>query len=285
MKQRPVRTALGVVCVLLIGGLSAAAGGLYVGVPAFTLDLSSTLEQVPVTFNNVFDIVEATFIDWGATQAELDDMRAQINADLADGIESLTSTLPPFVPVPLVGCGFEFGLPLILIDGIRISGGWLSENLVRSISEMAGFPIPEPLFDNLLEAVDMGSDEYFASADLEFSAWALSTEVVKRLDLFILALDFGVGLDLIEGWIRPVPSYSLPPELENVAAGVLDALHLDELTWSGLAAHGMIGFEVGPPFLRLYGDVRWTIPLSQTEEWWKLRLGPVSALLGFVIRF
>jgi len=285
MKQRPARTVLAIICALLIGGLSAVAGGLYVGVPAFTLDLSSTLAQVSVAFNDVFDIVEQTFIDLGATQAELDDMRAQINTDLVDGIESLRSVLPPFVPVPLVGCGFEFGLPLILIDGIRISGGWLSESLVRSISEMAGFPIPEPLFDDLLEAVGMESDEYSVFADLEFSAWSLSTEVVKRLDLLILALDFGVGLDLIKGRILPVISYDLPPELINVAADVLDALYLDELTWSGLAAHGMIGFEVGLPFLRLYGDVRWTIPLSQTEEWWKLRLGPVSALLGFVIRF
>ena len=54
---------------------------------------------------------------------------------------------------------------------------------------------------------------------------------------------------------------------------------------SALAVHGLIGFELGPPFLRLYGDVRWTISLSQTEDWWGLRPGPLSALLGFVIRF
>lgn len=281
MRQRTVRTTAIVICTLLLSGLSVAAGGVYLGVPIFTLDLSATLTQVPVAVNGAFDALEATFIDLGVPPAELGEIRAQLD-DALTGIEDFTSEFPAWIPVPLIGGGIEFGLPLLVIDGIRISGGLLSENLVRSISSMAGFEIPQPLADFDL---DIGEYEGNVTANLEFSAWALSTEVVKHLDLLILALNLGAGLNLVGGEITPQITYDLPSEMEAGVAAALNALHLDELAWSAFALHAMIGFEVGPPFLRLYGDVRWTVPLSQAEGWWGIRLGPLAGLLGFVIRF
>ena len=281
MSQRPVRMMFAVIYAIVLCGLPVAAGGLYLGIPIFTLDLTTALTQLPVAVNGAFDALESTFIDLGVPPAELGEIRAQFD-DALTGIEDFTSEFPAWVPVPLIGGGIEFGLPLVVIDGICISGGLLSESLVRSISGMAGFEIPQPLAD-----VDLDVGEYSGNvtADLEFSAWALSTEVVKHLDLLILALNFGAGLDLIGGEILPRISYDLPPEMTDGVAAALNALHLNELAWSVFAAHAMIGFELGPRFLRLYGDVRWTVPLSQTEEWWGIRPGPVSALLGFVIRF
>jgi len=281
MRQRIVRITAVAICALLLSGLSVTAGGVYFGIPIFTLDLSATLTQVPVAVNGAFEALEATFIDLGVPPAELGQIRAQFD-DVLTGIEDFTSEFPVLVPVPLIGGGIEFGLPLLVIDGIRISGGLLSENLVRSISSMAGFEIPQPLADFDLDIGDYSGN---VTANLEFSAWALSTEVVKRLDLLVLALNFGAGLDLLGGEIAPQITYDLPAEMAGGVAEALNALHLDELTWSAFALHAMIGFELGPPFLRLYGDVRWTVPLSQTEGWWGLRPGPVSGLLGFVIRF
>jgi len=281
MSQRPVCTTLVVICAILLCGVPATAGGVYIGVPAFTLDLSTTLTQLPVAVNGAFDALEATFAGLGVPPAELNQIRAEFDDALA-GIDDFTQDFPAWVPVPLVGGGIEFGLPLVIIDGIRISGGLLSEGLIRSVSDMAGFQIPQPLAD-----FDLEIGEYLGNitADLDFSAWLLSTEVVKRLDLFILALNFGAGLDLLRGEILPRISYDLPPEMMGGVAEALDELHLDELAWSAFAVHGMVGFEIGPPFLRVYGDVRWMVPVSQDEEWWGIRLGPVSALLGFVIRF
>lgn len=281
MNQRPVRTTIAVVCAILFCGLPVAAGGLYLGVPLYTLDLSTTLTQLPVAVNGAFDALEATFIDLGVPPAELGEIRNQFD-DVLVGIEDFTSEFPVWVPVPLLGGGIEVGLPLLVVDGIRISGGWLSGSLVRSISSMAGFEIPQPLLDLDL---DIGESLGNVIADLDFSAWMLSTEVVKRFDLLILALNFGAGIDLLGGEILPRISYDLPAEMTSGLATALETLHLDELAWSSFAIHGMIGFELGPPFLRLYGDVRWMIPLSHAEEWWGIRLGPVSALLGFVIRF
>jgi hypothetical protein len=239
------------------------------------------LTQLPVAVNGAFDVLEASALDLGVPPSEVAEIRTQFDEAFA-GIEDFTSEFPAWAPVPLVGGGIEIGLPLIVIEGIRISGGWLSENLVRSISSLAGFEIPEPLVDFDLE---IGEESGNVIADLDFLVWSLSTEVVKRLDLLILALNFGAGFDLIGGEILPRISYDLPTEMAAGVADALNELHLDELAWSAFAVHGMIGFELGPPFLRLYGDVRWTIPLSQSEGWWEIRLGPVSALLGIVIRF
>jgi len=281
MNQQQVRMILIAACTILLCGLSVAAGGLYFGVPAFTLDVSTTLTQLPVAVDGALDVMETMFVDLGVPPAEMGEIRAQFD-DVRAGIVDFAGAFPPWVPVPLVGGGIEFGLPLVIIDGIRISGGFLSESLVRLVSSAAGVEIPQPLLDLDL---DIGEDSGNVLADLDFSAWSFSTEAVKRFDLFILALNLGVGLDLIGGEILPRISYDLPPEMMDGVADALDELHLDDLTWSAFAVHGMLGFEIGPPFLRFYGDVRWTIPLSQAEEWWGIRLGPVSALLGFVIRF
>ena len=281
MNQRLVRTVLVVVCAVLLSGLSAAAGGLYFGVPLITLDLTTTLTQLPVAVNGVFDSLETTFTDLGVPPAEVSEIRAQFDQSLAD-LQSFASTFPAWVPVPLIGGGIEFGLPLSIIDGIRLSGGWLSGDLVRFASAVAGVDIPQPLID-----FDWAIGEESANllADLDFSTWMVSTELVKRFDLFLFALNLGAGCDLIGGEILPTISVAASPEMMVAVDAALDELHLDALSWSSFAVHAMIGFELGPPFLRLYGDIRWTVPLSQTADWWGIRLGPVSALLGFVIRF
>jgi len=281
MSKRPVRTALRVVCLVMFCGLSAAAGGLTFGVPLVTLDLSTSLTLLPEAVGSALDALEAAATDLGVPSADLEQVRLQFD-DAVSGIESFADDFPLWVPVPLIGGSIEFGVPLLVIDGIRFSGGWLSERLVRTLAGLAGVDIAEPLVD-----LDIEVGEYAANilADLDLRCWAFSTEVVKRFDLFLLAWDFGAGIDLIGGEILPQIDYDLPQEWIPGAVAALDALHLEELTWSGVAIHGMMGFEFGPPFLRLYGDLRWTVPLSQTQDWWGIRLGPVSALLGFVIHF
>ncbi|MFC2079270.1 hypothetical protein ACFLSZ_04750 [Candidatus Bipolaricaulota bacterium] len=281
MNQRPVCTTLVLVCAILLYGLTTAGGGVYLGVPLFTLDLSATLTQLPVAVDEALDALEAMAIDLGLPPGELANLRAQFDEALT-GITEFTDSFPALVPVPLIGGGIEIGLPLLVIDGLRISGGLLSDSLVRSLSGLAGFEIPQPLVDFDME---IGAESGNVVVDLDFSAWAFSTDVVKRLDLLILGLSFGVGLDLFGGEIQPQISYDLPADMTSGVDEALAALHLDQLAWSAFGVHGMIGFELGPPFFRLYGDIRWMVSLSQEEEWWGLRPGPVAALLGFVIRF
>ena len=176
----------------------------------------------------------------------------------------------------------EVSLPLILIDGLRFTGGLLNENLIRGIAQLAGAEIPEPLFQ-----AEFDSPEFTGAAtlDVALSSWMLSTDLVKRFDALIFALTLGAGVDLIGGEIRPIVDLDVPTEFEDEAAATLAALRLDELTWSTFAVHGVIGFEIGPPFLRLYGDVRFLLPLSESASWWNLRAAGWAAVLGVVIRF
>jgi hypothetical protein len=60
MNQRPVRTTFGVVFAILIWGLPVAAGGLYFGVPLVTLDLSTTLAQLPVAVDEALGVLEGS---------------------------------------------------------------------------------------------------------------------------------------------------------------------------------------------------------------------------------
>jgi hypothetical protein len=257
------------------------AGAIYFGIPATTLDLSTTLGKLPMAISDAFDVWAQALRDAGVPPTEL----AQIQQGFSDaeaGLATFAGSFPTLIPVPLLGGGIEISLPLLVIDGIRFSGGILSDELLRSGATLAGLDVPNPLaeFD-----LSIGEDTGHVSADLSFASWVLTTEVVKRFDLFLLALNLGAGLDLIGGHVVPSIETDLPGDLEDGVDQALDALHLDDVTWSSFAMHGMIGFELGPPFLRLYGDLRWAVSLSQREEWWGIRPGPLSALIGFVIRF
>jgi hypothetical protein len=281
MKRRSVRQTVGVLVALTLCGLPAAAGGIYLGFPVATLDLSTTLSKLPDAVSNAFDVWTESLGDLGIPPSELTQIQ-QGFADAEAGVEAFADTFPTLIPIPHLGGGIEISLPLVVIDGIRFSGGMITDGLLRSGASLAGIDVPDPLADFDLS---IGEDTGHVTADLSFASWILSTEAVKRFDLFLLGLSLGAGLDLIGGRVVPTIDYDLPQDLEDGVDQALAALHLDELTWSSFAVHGMIGFELGPPFLRLYGDVRWTISLSQREGWWGIRPGALSALLGFVIRF
>jgi len=281
MKQRLLRASAAVVCGVLLHAAAVAAGGVTFGFPIASLDVSGPLAQLPIAVAAAFAEVEAALVDLGFTPADLVEIHDRIDETL-DQIDDFARTLPPFLPVPMLGGTIEISLPLILVDGLRFTGGLLNEGLVRDLAGLAGTEIPEPLFQ-----ADFDSPEFAGTAtiDVAFSSWMLSTDVVKRLDALVLALTLGAGVDLIRGEIRPVVDLDVPPAYEDDVAAALAALRLDELAWSTFAVHGVIGFEIGPPFLRLYGDVRLLLPLSELASWWDLRAAGWAAVLGVVIRF
>ncbi len=281
MRTRPVRATAVILCVLVMSSASAGAGGLVVGLPVQTLDLTLTLERLPVALSASFTALETMAEDLGASPSQLDEFRS-ITDDIVLDVEAFTEDVPSWIPIPLIGGGVEFRLPLLVIDGIRFSGGLLSGGMVRSFAALAGLEIPNPLFE---AAVELADYQGHVRADLEFSAYSLSTDVIKRFDLLLLSLNVGAGVELTGGRLRPILVYDAPSELETGIAGALEALHLEELAWSAFAVHGMMGMEIGPPFLRLTGELRWSVILSEQETWWGIRPGAMTALLGFVIRF
>ena len=281
MKHRLIRAPAAAVCGVLLYVASVAAGGITLGLPIATLDISGPLTQLPIAVDAVFAEIESALIDLGFTPVDLLEIHEQIDETL-EQIGEFTQALPPFFPVPMLGGTIEFSLPLILVDGLRFTGGLVNEGLVRWVASLTGTQIPEPLLD-----VAFDSPEFTGSAtiDVALSSWMLSTDVVKRFDALVLALTLGAGVDLIRGEIRPAVEIDIPPAYEDDVAAALAALRLDELAWSTFAVHAVIGLEIGPPFLRLYGDIRYLLPLSEAASWWDLRAAGWAAVLGVVIRF
>ena len=281
MRRSLLRATALVVCAALLHAAVAVAGAVSFGVPITTLDLSGTWDRFPLAVEGAFSAIEGTLIDLGVPQNDLNEIRDLVDETL-EQIDDFAATFPPLVPIPLLGGTIEISLPLIVVDGLRFTGGFLSDGLLRGVGQLAGIEIPEPLF---AAAFDVEGVPSGVMIDVEFSSWMLSTDVVKRFDLLVLALTLGGGVDLVRGEIRPLVDLDVPAEFENGVTAALAALHLDELSWSAFATHGVVGLEIGPPFLRIYGEMRFRFPLSAAGNWWELRCGGLAAVLGVVIRF
>ncbi len=255
----------GVVLLLSLSG-GALGSGIAIGVHGFTLDLSVALARAP-------QAVEAALTAVGVPEEEI----AQAIGEMEEGL----AEVPTLVPVPLLGGSIEIGLPLVVIDGVRLSGGFLDDRLTRGIAGLLGIGIPAPLAEGTFGEGE-GAGTY--SADLSFSTFFLSAEAVKRVDLVLLGFVLGLGLDVVQGEVTPLLEVDVPGHEAEVEAA-LAALHLDELRWSAFALHGGVGIELGPPFLRLFAEARFLLPLGGPTGFWGLTVGDLGFSLGMVIHF
>ena len=281
MISTSVRTAAVMVLCVALGTATALAGGLEASLPFYTIDWTGTLQRVPVSLDAAFSVVEAELIARGIPPADLDEVRGEVEAVL-DEIEETMEGLPLLLPVPLMGAGIEFSLPIPFISGLRLSGGVLNDLLIRRLAAVAGEPISEPLIDAAFDADTVSGR---VTADAAFSTWMASAEVVSRFDALFAAMSVAVGVDWIQGAIVPSVEFDVPPDWAATASGALAELHLDDLSWSTFAVHGALGVEIGLPFLRVYGQVRFLLPVNERVGWWQLRAGRYAGALGMVIRF
>ena len=257
------------------------AGGVGFGLPLYTMDVTGTLDRVPVAFGEALDLLEEAFLDYGASTDDLDALRVQIDAAVAEW-DAWFADWPMWIPIPLLGGSIDIDLPLIVVDGVRVTAGYMSDDLLRGIGRLGGLTIPDSLVDLDLEA---GDEQASLMADLGFSTFMAASELTKRIDLLFAAIELGAGFYLIGGSIDPMVTITGTPDLSQTAGEVVDALRLDGLTWSEFGAHALVGVELGPPFLRLHADVRYTLPVSQTTGWWNIGVGRLAAVVGMVIRF
>ena len=262
---------VGILVLLLFISFSGLAGGIGAELSFYTLDLSPTISQIPTAVSDSLDALGISGAAKSTILADLDATLAQIEADFP-----VSST-----PIPLLGGSIGISLPFIVVDELRISGGILNDSLLRGMANLFGLALPSPLFD---ETIDTGLGTGTITADLSFSTFMLSTELVKRLDLIIAGIELGVGVDLIQGSVVPQVDPVLPGFQPEVDAA-LATLHLDEFHWSVFATHVSLGIELGPPFLRLFARGQILLPLSQSSGWWPLSMGSISGSIGVVIRF
>lgn len=272
IKRRALARGTAIALMMLFVPLAAFAGGVGVNLSVCTVDLSGPWSQIPQVASDALDALGV-----GATDA--DQVLQNLNTSLAD----IAGTIPiELFPVPLVGGSIEFSLPLVVIDGLRISGGIFNDALLAGIGSMFNVGIPYPVGTDM--QFDAGGGTVDLSADLYFSTFKLTTEVVKRLDLLVLGIEFGAGVDLVQGTIEPAVDVNFPGHESQVNAAKA-ALHLDDITWSTFAAHTFVQLEIGPPFLRLILQGALMLPLSESSGWWTIRSGRLSGNMGLVIRF
>jgi len=267
-----------VISMLLIAlvAMGASCGGISFGIPFYTVDLTETLETIPEIVDNSLNALHTWLVDLGMPTTEIDDLLSDIDSSITDYLSAIEQLPIASFPIPLVGGSIEFGLPLVVIDGIRLSGGILNKTILFGAAELLNLGVPTSI-DGEIEI--NGSTTTYSIAPL-FSTFMLSTDVVKRLDLVIAGISFGAGVDLIQGQI----GLAIDPSAPSLQP-VLDKLHLDGLSWSAFAAHASLGVEVGLPFLRLVGEARFMLPISQTPGSWKIKVGQWAGSVGLVIRF
>jgi len=280
MIRRATGTGLLALCVVL-AALTACAGGFAFEIPLYTIDVSAAFAQVPVAAEAAYDEIDGALASYGMPPEDRDVLRSDFEDVLSDVIDGL-SMAPTILPVPHLGAALEIGLPLLVIDSVRISGGVLSDGVLRWAAGVAGFPVPSPMVDVVFDENGLSG---LVLADLGFSSWTLRTEIRKRLDALVLALNLGAGVQLTGGAVDVLFDVDVPPALQVGVDEALLEMHLDGLTWSAFSIHGLIGIELGPPFLRLAAEARFVVPISQSSGWWGIQQAQLGGSVGVTIRF
>jgi len=271
-KNRVLAKGLVFGVIILLSSFAAFPGGVGLDLSVCTVDLSGPFSMVHGAASDAL-----TALGIPATDA------ASILTDLDTSLADIEEAYPiEYFPLPLVGGTIEFGLPFIIIDKVVFSGGMINDSMLRGIADMAGYSILQPIVSDM--QVDLGGETANVTADVQLSAFKLTSEVVKHLDLLVAGIEFGAGVDLMKGSIVPDVRVTIPGH-QTEANAAIDALHLDGLTWTTFAAHVSAQIELGPPFLRLVVQGAYLLPLSEESGWWGITSGTVSAKIGLVIRF
>ena len=272
MKNATLAAGLVFGVIILLSSFAAFPGGVGLDLSVCTVDLSGPLSLAP-------QAAGAALAALGVTGSDADQILQDLNTGLADIEEGYPIE---YFPLPMVGGTIEIGLPFIVIDKVTFSGGLINDSILRGIADVAGFTIPQPIVDGM--QVDLGGETANVTADLSLSAFRLTSEVVKHLDLLVAGIELGVGVDLIQGSIVPAVTVTAPGHQTQVDAA-LAALHLNGLTWTTFAGHVSAHIELGPPFLRLVVQGAYLLPLSEESGWWGIQSGKVLGKIGLVIRF
>ncbi len=279
----------GLLLVVLIASVPVAgvAGGLGFGVPFYTLNVLPALQQAPAVIDQAAQAWEVALIAEGLPPEVAGELAEEIEA-VGDGISAsipawtagTSGILLQAVPIPHLGGALEFDLPFVVLDTLRFEAGWLSDAFALTALRWAEIDLGSGVWPIVVDW-----DEAVLSVAPEVRSLMLSTDVAKRIGLFIADIDLGFGVDWMCGRITPGITV-LGGEFQETLGVLISGLHLETLRWSAFAVHGSVGIGIGPPFLRLYARIKGTVPISQSVSGgWPVTLGEFSGSVGMVIRF
>jgi len=234
-----IRTAIAALAVALCA--HAAAGvGIGFGIDLSTLDLSIAFTKVAPAAEEAFDAVYQALVDLGLPPSDLDDARDQFE----DGLSTLKGAidrLPALIPIPYLSLSVGIPLHLVGIDDLRLSAGFISDSILYALADRFGFELPPLQFDRQFE---LDGNTGSVTGSVAFSSFLLSTEVTKRLDLFVFSIDLMGGVHLTSGAVRPDIEVAGTPGLQEGLEAALGALHPEGLSWSSFGVHVGGGIEI-----------------------------------------
>lgn len=275
------RAAAAMLLVLILGAMGGRGAGLELGCEIVPLDAAGAFAKIPAAFGASSDALLALLSEQGVPPSELADIEADFDAALTDVTTTLVG-LPSFIPIPLVAGGVEIPLSLVVVDAVRVSGGVLDSAIVRGIASAAGIEIPSPLVD---ETFDLDGETAGLALDVDVSSWSVAMDAVKRLDIWIAALNLSAGFGYTAGGITVDVERDVPADWIRGVDSALAELHLEELRWAALTTRVGARLELGLPFLRVYAEARLVQPLVEWVGWWDLGVAGWAGTLGVVIRF
>jgi hypothetical protein len=283
MRQRVLYAGLFLSTAVLLVASAAVSfgGGLSLFPLVYGIDVEETLSRIPVAGDAAALALADELTAEGAPASLVEDVVAgfgDVTVEISQALSSLSTTWP----VPLVGGSLEIGLPLLLLDGVRMTIAGMSDGLVRGVADLAGVEIPAPLVN---AEFDTDGSHFSLSGDVEFQSWLATTELVKRFDLFLAAVEMGAGIAWLQGRVTPLVQTEVPPEYDAAVHAALAALHLDGFTWSSFSLSGSVSLELGPPFLRLQLRACVQLPVVESSGWWSVRPTGWGLSLGLGVRF
>ncbi len=281
MIARSTAAAVVIALTVLLASAAGCAAGFDLGCEMISLGVAGTFDKVPAALGGASDAILTMLADQGMSPSDLADVEADFDGAIADFSAGLAS-VPTLLPLPTLGGALELGIPLVVIDEVRFSGGILTTGIIRGIADLAGAEIPNPLLD---QDLDLGGEVAHVTADVDVSAWTLSVEAVKRLDVFLAALNLSAGLGYTSVAVTPEITREVPAEWQAGIDAALGALHLDDIRTAALSGHVGARLELGAPFLRLYAEVKLVQPIAEWVGWWDLHVGGLAGSAGVVIRF
>jgi len=269
---------------LVVGG-PAHAVGIGVDVGLYTVDVTTALASLPTAAAAAVDAFEVGLLMSGVPELVVDDLIDDLDLALdtievtvGDLLAGTSGLLLSRLPIPALGGWLEFGLPLPVVNTVRVGVAWLTEAMVLDAITVFGIEAPELPYTVVADGIAIVVDPAFSTT------W-VSIEVAGRLGLLIAAIEGSVGIDRMWGVVLPGVSVAVP-EFQSVADDALAALHLERIAWAATAVHAGVGVELGPPFLRLYARVQGLMPIVLSAgSWWRVTVATLAARVGVVLRF
>jgi len=103
------RITFAAISLVLAYTASVVGGAIAFTVPIATVDAGAAWQRLPTAVHSAYVAIEDALVAFGLTPADLAEVQERIDESL-DQIGGVAASLPPALPVPMLGAAFEISL-------------------------------------------------------------------------------------------------------------------------------------------------------------------------------